>query len=199
LLFRKKIIWYVCGGVANVFYQSCAQIDNNQQVNEVQIQVPKCNSILKLFMSIIPNWRTTYIHYVRWVVLGLWSVCSPVNRSRWSGLSFWHRPLRYCYILAPVSVLHIPVDYYLSVHNSGKIHLPHHHIHTYIHTYIQLYHITFFWIAIYQWWLSEVFVIHIKVIRPCWYLGFYKLTTVYFLLSDLIDTDIANCHIVSNA
>jgi hypothetical protein len=38
---------YVCGGVANVFYQSCAQIDNNQQVYEVQIQVPKCNSILK--------------------------------------------------------------------------------------------------------------------------------------------------------
>jgi hypothetical protein len=28
---------------------------------------------------------------------------------------------------------------------------------------------------------------------------FYKLTTVYFLLSDLIDTDITNCHIVSNA
>jgi hypothetical protein len=42
---------YVCinisGGVANIFYQSCAQIDNNQQVYEAQIQVPKCNSILK--------------------------------------------------------------------------------------------------------------------------------------------------------
>ena len=33
--------------VANIFYQSCAQIDNNQQVYAVQIQVPKCNSILK--------------------------------------------------------------------------------------------------------------------------------------------------------
>jgi saccharopine dehydrogenase-like NADP-dependent oxidoreductase len=41
------VCMYVCGGVANVFYQSCAQIDNNQQVYEVQIQVPKCNSILK--------------------------------------------------------------------------------------------------------------------------------------------------------
>jgi hypothetical protein len=35
--------------------------------------------------------------------------------------------LRYRYILAPESVLHIPVDYYLSVHNSGKIYLQHHH------------------------------------------------------------------------
>jgi hypothetical protein len=35
------------GGVANIFYQSCAQIDNNQQVYEAQIQVQKCNSILK--------------------------------------------------------------------------------------------------------------------------------------------------------
>jgi hypothetical protein len=43
---------YVCmyiisGGVANIFDQSCAQIDNNQQVYEEQIQVPRCNSILK--------------------------------------------------------------------------------------------------------------------------------------------------------
>jgi hypothetical protein len=39
-------IW-PCGGVANIFDQSCAQIDNNQQVYEAQIQVPRCNSILK--------------------------------------------------------------------------------------------------------------------------------------------------------
>jgi hypothetical protein len=42
---------YVCinisGGVANIFYQSCVQIDNNQQVYKAQIQVPRCNSILK--------------------------------------------------------------------------------------------------------------------------------------------------------
>jgi hypothetical protein len=57
-----------------------------------------------------------------WVAMGLWSVCSPVHRSRWSGWAFdtrVNRPLRYCYIWAPESVLHIPVDYYLSVHNSG--------------------------------------------------------------------------------
>jgi len=38
-----------------------------------------------------------------------------------------------CCILAPASVLHIPVDYYLSLHNSGQIYLQHHH--WYIHTY----------------------------------------------------------------
>jgi hypothetical protein len=32
-----------------------------------------------------------------------------------------NRPLRYCYILTPKSVLHIHVDYYLSVHNSGCV------------------------------------------------------------------------------
>jgi hypothetical protein len=40
-------IYNISGGVANIFYQSCEQIDNNQQVYEVQIQVPRCNSILK--------------------------------------------------------------------------------------------------------------------------------------------------------
>jgi uncharacterized membrane protein YraQ (UPF0718 family) len=40
-------IYNISGGVANIFYQSCAQIDNNQQVYEAHIQVPRCNSILK--------------------------------------------------------------------------------------------------------------------------------------------------------
>jgi hypothetical protein len=40
-------VYNISGGVANIFYQSCAQIDNNQQVYETQIQVPRCNSILK--------------------------------------------------------------------------------------------------------------------------------------------------------
>ena len=40
-------VYNISGGVANIFYLSCAQIDNNQQVYEAQIQVPKCNSILK--------------------------------------------------------------------------------------------------------------------------------------------------------
>jgi hypothetical protein len=57
-----------------------------------------------------------------------------------------NRPLRYCYILASESVLHISVDYYLSVHNSGKICLQHHHwyyIHTYMYTYIHTQDIPF--------------------------------------------------------
>ena len=40
-------VYNIKGGVANIFYQSCAQIDNNQQVYEAHIQVPRCNSILK--------------------------------------------------------------------------------------------------------------------------------------------------------
>ena len=37
----------IISGVANIFYQSCAQTDNNQQVYEAQIQVSRSNSILK--------------------------------------------------------------------------------------------------------------------------------------------------------
>ena len=40
-------VYNTSGGVANIFYQSCAQIDNNQQAYVVQIQVPTCNSSLK--------------------------------------------------------------------------------------------------------------------------------------------------------
>jgi hypothetical protein len=40
-------VYNISGGVANIFYQNCAQIDNNQQVYEAQIQVSRCNSILK--------------------------------------------------------------------------------------------------------------------------------------------------------
>jgi hypothetical protein len=40
-------IYNISGDVANIFHQSCALIDNNQQVYEAYIQVPKCNSILK--------------------------------------------------------------------------------------------------------------------------------------------------------
>jgi hypothetical protein len=112
LLFRKKlygvyVFMYLCMYIISVvvlqiyIYQSCAHIDNYQQVYEVQIQVPKCNSIMdeKIFgkgwnylskCKIFRKWWTTYRHYVRWVALRLWSVCSPVHRSRWSGLSYWH-------------------------------------------------------------------------------------------------------------
>jgi hypothetical protein len=37
----------ISGGVANIFYHSCAQIDNTKQVYEAHIQVSRCNSILK--------------------------------------------------------------------------------------------------------------------------------------------------------
>ena len=40
-------IYNISGDVANISYQSCAQTDNNQQVYEAQIQMPRCNSILK--------------------------------------------------------------------------------------------------------------------------------------------------------
>jgi hypothetical protein len=56
--------------------------------------------------------------------------------------------------LAPESVIHIPVDYYLSVHNSGKIYLQHHHwyyIYTYIHTVCMLSSVwarSCFWIGV---------------------------------------------------
>jgi hypothetical protein len=45
------VCMYVCMYIISVvvlqIYFSCAQIDNNQQVYEVQIQVPRCSSILK--------------------------------------------------------------------------------------------------------------------------------------------------------
>ena len=31
-------VYNISGGVANIFYQSCAQIDNNEQVYEAQIR-----------------------------------------------------------------------------------------------------------------------------------------------------------------
>jgi hypothetical protein len=61
----------------------------------------------------------------------------------------WLPFLFYFFIFAPESVLHIPVDYYLSVHNSGKIYLQHHHWY-YIHIYIHTIYL-FFWIAVYIW------------------------------------------------
>jgi hypothetical protein len=119
------------------------------------------------------------IQTLRWVALGLWSVCIDQDEVAWAFDTHVNRPLRYRYILAPESVLHIPVDYYLSVHNSGKIYLQHHHWY-YIHTYTRY---TFFLnSSLFMMALSLVFVIHIKAIRPCWYLGFYKLTTVLSLI-----------------
>ena len=61
---------YVCmyiiiSGVANIFYQSCAQTDNNQQVYEAQIQVPRCNSILKAGSHQFQKLRPLHLDDVR--------------------------------------------------------------------------------------------------------------------------------------
>ena len=54
-------VYIISGGVANIFYRSCAQIDNNQQVYEVQIKVPKCNSILKAGSHECQNLRPLHL------------------------------------------------------------------------------------------------------------------------------------------
>jgi hypothetical protein len=82
-----------------------------------------------------PNWRQHTD--IKMSCLGA-VVCTSI-KMKWPELlkTRVNRPLRYCYILAPESVLHIPVDYYLSVHNSGKyiFATPPLIIYTYIHTY----------------------------------------------------------------
>ena len=55
-------VYNISGGVANVFYQSCAQIDNNQQVYEAQIQMPRCNSILKAGSHECQKLRQLHLH-----------------------------------------------------------------------------------------------------------------------------------------
>ena len=47
---------------ANIFYQSCAQIDNNLQVYEAQVQVPRCNSILKASSHECQKLRPLHLH-----------------------------------------------------------------------------------------------------------------------------------------
>jgi hypothetical protein len=56
-------MYIISGGVANIFYQSCAQIDNNQQVHvyEAQIQVLRCNSILKAGSHECQNLRPLHL------------------------------------------------------------------------------------------------------------------------------------------
>ena len=104
------------------------------------------------------------IQTLRRVALELWSVCSPVHRSRWSGLSFWHSCEPAFKILLHLSTwiiicFYIPVDYYLSVHNSGKIYLQHHH---WYYIYICIYtRYTFFWIEVYLWWRYLKFLLSI--------------------------------------
>jgi hypothetical protein len=57
-------VYNISGGVANIFYQSCAQIDNNQQVYEAQIQVPRCNSILKAGSHECQKLKLTTVYFI---------------------------------------------------------------------------------------------------------------------------------------
>ena len=54
-------VYNISVGVTNIFYQSCAQIDNNQQVYEAQIQVPRCNSILKAGLHECQKFRSLHL------------------------------------------------------------------------------------------------------------------------------------------
>jgi hypothetical protein len=38
-MYVRTNVYNINGGVANIFYRSCAQIDNNQQVYETHMQV----------------------------------------------------------------------------------------------------------------------------------------------------------------
>ena len=55
-------VYNISDGVANIFYQSCAQIDYNQQVYEAQIMVPRCNSILKAGSHECQKLRPLHLH-----------------------------------------------------------------------------------------------------------------------------------------
>ena len=47
-------VYNISGDVANIFYQSCALIDNNQQLYEAQIQVPRCKKgIITLLLFLL--------------------------------------------------------------------------------------------------------------------------------------------------
>jgi hypothetical protein len=50
-------VYNISGDVANIFYQSCALIDNNQQVYEAQIQMPRCKKgIIKVEDGFMLTW-----------------------------------------------------------------------------------------------------------------------------------------------
>ena len=64
-------VYNISGGGANIFYKSCAQIDNNQQVYEAQIQVPKCKKGITtplLFCYFVSSWKTI-------LIINFWICC----------------------------------------------------------------------------------------------------------------------------
>jgi hypothetical protein len=97
---------------------------------------------------------------LRWVALGLRSVCLPVHRPRWSGLSFWHSCKPAFKILLHLGtwictsytcwLLSICAQLKYICNTTTDI--------IYIHTYT---HIPFFWMAVYLWWRYLKFLLSI--------------------------------------
>jgi hypothetical protein len=131
---------------------SCAQIDNNQQVYEAQIQMPRCNSILKVGSHECQKIRPLHIdrctgehtdHNPKATHLNVCMLLSVWARSCfWIGVS----TLNLCFIYLLVII------YLCTTH--GKIYLEHHHWY-YSHD------ILFFWIADYLWWRYLKFLLSI--------------------------------------
>jgi hypothetical protein len=90
---------------------------------------------------------------LRWVALGLWSVCSPIHRSIWSGLSFWYSCEPAFKILLHLGtwiyasyncwLLSISAQLWWNIFATSPLIL-----YIYIHTH----DIPFFWISVYLWW-----------------------------------------------
>jgi hypothetical protein len=87
-------VYNISGDVANIFYQSWAQIYNNQQVYEAQTRVPKCNSILKAVSHECQ--KLSPLHLDRWC-MGEHTYHSPkathlnvcMLSSVWARSCFW--------------------------------------------------------------------------------------------------------------
>jgi hypothetical protein len=98
-------VYNISGGVANTFYQSCAQIDNNQQVYDAQIQVPRCNSILKAGSHECQKLRPLHLdrctgehtnHSPKATHLNICMLSSVWAKSRfWIGVSVRHNFIRW--------------------------------------------------------------------------------------------------------
>jgi hypothetical protein len=97
---------------------------------------------------------------LRWVALGLWSVCSPIHRSIWSGLSFWYscEPAfkillhlgTWIYASYTCWLLSISAQLWWNIFATSPLIL-------YIYTYIHTHDIPFFWISVYLWWRWSFF------------------------------------------
>ena len=122
-------VYNISGGVANIFYQRCAQIDNNQQVYEAQIQVPRCNSILKVGSNQCQKFRSLHLdrftgdhtdHSPKATHLNVCMLSSVWARSCfWIGVSTSHKifphPL-FLFILYFIIIITIFILYFQRLH-----------------------------------------------------------------------------------